>query len=148
MLLIKNPKAHFEYEFSRKIEAGMVLLGHEVKSLRLKRGSLQGAFVKIIAGEAWLLNSLIPLYAFLKDENYDPHRSRKLLLHKKELLDLTQLSQQKGIALIPISILLINNRIKLEIGVGKGKKLHDKRQTIKKRDLDRQMQKLKKNRFR
>lgn len=138
MTLVENSKARFEYEIKEKIVAGVVLTGQEVKSLRGSHGSLSGAFVRILGGEAWLVNAQIPMYAFATEPDYDPKRMRKLLLHKKELLTLQTSSQQKGLTLVPLSIFLEGNRIKLEFGVGRGRKAHDKRQVIRKREMNRE----------
>lgn len=139
MSLLSNAKARFEYDVKEKYVAGVVLTGQEVKSVRGKHGSLSGSFVRILGNEAWLVNAQIPLYAYATDEDYDPKRMRKLLLHKGELLNLQQLSQHKGLTLVPLSLFLEGNRIKLEFGVGKGRKAHDKRAVIKKREMDREM---------
>lgn len=139
MLLLKNSKAMFEYEIQEKYSAGIVLRGHEVKSLRGKHGSLAGTFVRIIGLEAWLINAQIPLYKFATVADYDPRRMRKLLLHKREILKLQQVTQQKGKALIPLAIVVEKNNIKLEFGVGKGRQARDKRAVIKKREMDRQL---------
>jgi len=136
--LITNPKARFEYDIKEKYVAGIVLTGQEVKSLRGNHGSLAGSFVRLLGLEAWLVNAQIPLYAFATAPDYDPKRMRKLLLHKKEVLALQNQSQQKGLTLVPLSIFLDSNRIKLEFGVGRGRKDHDKRAVIKKREMDRE----------
>lgn len=145
MLLLKNKKATFEYEILSKYEAGVVLSGAEVKSLRNQSGSFAGSFVKLIGGEAFLLNAQITPYQFADNREYDPKRTRKLLLSKKELLDLAEITSQKGKTLVPLAFVLKNNKIKLEFGVGRGKKLHDKRADVKKRDLDRELARAKKN---
>lgn len=146
MLLLKNSKANFDYQIEEKFTAGIVLTGHEVKSLRGKHGSLAGTFVKIIGHEAWLVNAQIPLYKFAKDPDYDPRRMRKLLLHKREVVKLEYTSTQKGKSLIPLALILEKNIIKLEFGVGRGRQSRDKRAVIKKREMDREMSALKSNR--
>lgn len=138
MSLITNAKARYEYDVKDTYIAGIVLTGQEVKSVRGSHGSLSGSFVRILGSEAWLVNAQIPLYKFATDPDYDPKRMRKLLLHKKEVLTLQNQSQQKGLALVPLSIFLEANRIKLEFGVGRGRKSHDKRAVIKKREMDRE----------
>lgn len=136
-LLLKNRRATYEYEIFKKYEAGMVLSGSEVKSLRNKSGSFFGSHVKLLSGQAYLLNAQITPYSFSDNSDYDPKRTRKLLLHKKELAEIELLSQQKGRALIPLAFILKGNNIKLEFAVARGKKLHDKRREIKKKDLAR-----------
>lgn len=145
MVLINNPKARFEYDIKEKYVAGVVLTGQEVKSLRGSHGSLAGSFVRILGNEAWLVNAQIPLYKFAKELDYDPKRMRKLLLHKKEVLALQNQSQQKGLSLVPLAVVLESNRIKLEFGIGRGRKAHDKRAVIKKREMDREDAKLMKH---
>lgn len=137
-LLLKNRRATFDYEIFKKYEAGMVLFGPEVKSLRLKSGSFFGSHVKILSGQAYLLNAQITPYAYAENSEYDPKRSRKLLLHKKELSEIERLTAQKGRALVPLAFILKGRNIKLEFAVARGKKKHDKRQDIKKKDLARE----------
>jgi SsrA-binding protein len=136
-LLLKNRRATYEYEIFKKYEAGIALSGPEVKSLRAGSGSFFGSYIKLLSGEAYLLNTQITPYKFAENSDYDPKRTRKLLLHKKELAEIEQLSQQKGRALIPLAFVLKNRNIKLEFAVARGKKLHDKRQDLKKKDLAR-----------
>ncbi|MBU0578456.1 SsrA-binding protein SmpB [Patescibacteria group bacterium] len=136
-LLLKNRRATHDYEIFKKYEAGIVLSGPEVKSLRAGSGSFFGSYIKLLSGEAYLLNAQITPYKFADNANYDPKRTRKLLLHKKELAEIEQLSQQKGQALIPLAFVLKERNIKLEFAVARGKKLHDKRQDLKKKDLAR-----------
>jgi SsrA-binding protein len=145
MLLLKNKKATFEYEILKKFEAGVVLSGAEVKSLRNKSGSFVGSFVKLLGGEAFLLNAQITPYSFADNKDYDPKRTRKLLLNKHELKELEEITAQKGKTLVPLAFMLAGNKIKLEFAVGRGKKAYDKRADIKKRDLDRELARAKKN---
>ena len=139
MKLVINKKAKYDYQISKIYTAGIALEGREVKSLRLKHASLTGSFVKIIDAEAFLLNAQISPYAFAQNDNYEPKRTRKLLLTKKELADLFQATQNKGWVIIPLSIDLKGRNIKVEIGLGKGKKVFEKREAIKKRDLEREV---------
>lgn len=141
MLLIKNKKAHFEYDVGKTYTAGVVLSGSEVKSLRLKHGSLQGSFIKIISNELFLLNAQINPYSFSNTKDYDPKRTRKLLVKKKEINELVGLVAQKKIALVPLSIETRGQKIKLIFGIGKGLKKFEKREKIKKRDLERESRK-------
>lgn len=135
--LLENKKARHEYEFLDTFVAGMVLSGPEVKSLRLKHGSLQGSFVRVIDGELWVVNMMINPYSFSRNEDYEPTRSRKLLVKKHELLQLQEKQNQKGIALVPSRVVAAGRHVKLEIAIARGKQLHDKREAIRKRDLDR-----------
>lgn len=139
MSLIVNKKAQYEYLISKKFVAGIVLSGSEVKSLRLGHASLNGSYIKEIGGELFLINAQINAYAFAKQENYDPKQSRKLLLKKSELEILMEASQQKGFAIVPLAFFLSHNRIKLELALAKGKKEYEKRASIKKRDLQREL---------
>lgn len=143
MVLLKNKKARHEYEIEKTYLAGVLLSGSEVKSLRNKSGSLQGSFIKIIAGEVFLINAQISPYKFADNREYDPKRTRKLLLRKREIANLQGYLDQKGRTLVPLQFELQGNRVKLQFGVGKGLKLHDKRAKLKKRtqqrDLERQL---------
>ncbi len=137
MVLLVNKKATFEYEILQKFEAGVVLSGAEVKSLRNKSGSLTGSFVKIIGEEAFLLNAQISPYKYADNRDYDPKRTRKLLLKKKEILHLLESSSQKGNALVPLTFVASGRMIKLNFGVGRGKKQFEKRAKLKERDIAR-----------
>ncbi|NCN83085.1 MAG: SsrA-binding protein SmpB [Candidatus Pacebacteria bacterium] len=133
MQLVDNRRARFEYEITEKYVAGIVLAGHEVKSLRLKQGSLAGSFVQIIDGEAFLLNALISPYKFATIPDYEPQRTRKLLMRKSELLALQTVKQDKHRTLVPLAINLEGNRIKVIVGVAKARQKADKREYLKKR---------------
>jgi SsrA-binding protein len=139
MLLVKNRRAHYDYDIQKTWIAGIVLAGYEVKSLRLKQGSLEGSYVKIMDGEAWLINSRINPYQYATLENYDPKRTRKLLLSKKEIFQMMDLADNKKQTLVALELLLLGNRVKVKIGAGKGKKEYEKRRKIKERDIKRQM---------
>ena len=142
MSLVFNRKAQYEYAISKKFIAGVILSGAEVKSLRLQQASLNGSYIKEIGGELFLLNAQINAYSFAKQEDYDPKRSRKLLLKKNEIESLAQACKQKGFAIVPLAFFLSHNRIKLEIALAKGKKEYEKREVIKKRDLQRESDRL------
>ena len=138
--LVDNKKAFFNYEVKDKYEAGIELLGFEVKSLKDKRGNLSGAYVVIRGNEAFLIGLDIPPYqANNTPDSYDQRHPRRLLLTKKELRKLTELDNQKGLTLIPISLYNKGRNIKLEFAVAVGKKARDKRQTIKERESDREI---------
>ena len=136
----KNRKARFDYEILEKYEAGIELLGTEVKSVRGGQMSLEGAFVIVRGGEAFLINSNIPPYQVKNaPKDYDPLRNRKILLTKKEISDLAGSEKNKSLTIVPISVYNKGRKIKLEIALVKGKKKFDKRETIKKRDTDREI---------
>ena len=137
-----NPRATFDYQILEKIGAGMVLEGHEVKSIKNGKVSIKGSYVKIIGNEAWLMGAIIsPYQPKNTPPEYDPQRSRKLLLKKSELRYLIGKSQEAGLALISLKIYDKNGLAKLEIGIGKGKKKYDKREAIKKREVERKIKK-------
>ncbi len=137
--VIENSRARFEYAIGDMVEAGVVLEGREVKSLRSGRGSIRDAFVRIVDGEAWLLNTDIPGYGFADLRDYDPRRSRKLLLHKKEIQVLEQATGKKSVSLVPLKMYLKKGVFKVLVGVGRGKKEYEKREVKKRRDLEREV---------
>ncbi len=137
--LVNNKKATFDHHILDRIEAGIELSGKEVKSLRSGKGSIAGSFVTIKKGEAFLVNANIPPYQPKNTpSNYNPKRDRRLLLKKREMGTLYGKMKEGGITLIPLSIYTKGNFVKVEIGVAKGKKKHDKRETIKRREMDRE----------
>lgn len=142
MILLSNKKAKFDYEISKTYTAGIVLSGAEVKSLRNKSGSLNGSFVKIIGSEAFLINAQITPYKFADNRDYDPKKTRKLLLKKKEIYQILEATQQKNWTVVPLSVDLVGNRIKLTLGLGKGRKQFEKRAKIKERDEKRKIAKM------
>jgi SsrA-binding protein len=139
MALVHNRKASFNYEFLEKYEAGLELLGSEVKSLRAGQGSLEGAYVVVRGREAFLMGAYIPPYqpANKLNEEYDPNRTRKVLLTKKQLAELARESEEQGLTIVPISVYNKGRYLKLELAIARGKKKFDKRETIKKRDTQR-----------
>ena len=137
---IKNRSAFHEYFFDNKYVAGVVLTGTEVKSLREGKASFNDSYCIIHKGELWLKSLHIAEYSHGTVNNHDPVRDRKLLLQKREINKIEAKLKEKGYTLIPLLIFLNEkNLVKVEIGLGKGKKLHDKRETIKKRDVEREM---------
>jgi SsrA-binding protein len=137
---ILNRQAGHRYQLLEKFEAGIVLTGPEVKSVRQGHLQLSESFVRIKDGEAWLFNAHIHPYSFSdKQKELDPQRARKLLLHKKELLKLKQATEQKGLTLMPVSCYTKHHKIKLEIAIAKGKREHEKREAIKKKDWRREL---------
>jgi SsrA-binding protein len=138
--LVSNRKATHDYEVLETFEAGIVLLGSEIKSLRNHGGSLQDAYVDVRGQEVTLLNSSIAPYSHGGVFNHEDKRPRKLLLHKREIERLRRLVQEKGLAVIPLSIFLKKGIAKVRIAVAKGKKAYDKRAALKERDDKRSMQ--------
>ena len=139
MKKVTNRRAKFDYELLEKFEAGISLTGAEVKSVKNGHIKLDEAFVQIRDGEAWLFNAHIHPYTFADNRNYDPVRNRKLLLHQNEILKLAQQTHEKNLTIVPLSCYTSHNRIKLEIALAKGKKKYDKREAIKKKDLQREI---------
>ena len=135
---IKNKKANFEYFIEERYEAGIELKGTEIKSIRKGSCDIKDSFIIIKNQEAFLLNTYIAKYEEGNIFNHEERRTRKLLLHKKEIKKLFEASSKDGYSLIPLSIYLKKGKAKVEVGVCKGKKLYDKRETIKKRDLERE----------
>ena len=138
-IVARNKKARFDYELSDRFEAGMVLTGTEVKSLRLGKASLSEAYAKVTDGEAWLVGCQIQPYPFAYYDNHEPTRQRKLLLHKRELKRLTVKLAEQGYSLIPTAVYFKRGLAKVELALARGKKKHDKRATIKKREQEREM---------
>jgi SsrA-binding protein len=138
--LVSNRQARFHYEILETFEAGLVLVGTEVKSLREHHGSLNEAYVAPDRGELFLLNALIPHYKFGNRMNHEEKRPRKLLMHRQEIRRLSQKVAEKGLTLIPLALYLKEGRIKLQLGLARGKQLHDKRASIKEREDKRAVQ--------
>jgi SsrA-binding protein len=139
-VLAANRKARHEYIIEDSIEAGIALTGTEIKSIRTGRANLQDSFALIRNGEVWLVGAHISPYAHGNRENHEPRRDRKLLLHRREIERLAGRVQEKGWTLVPLDIHLRNGRAKVQLGLARGKKQYDKRETIAKRDYDREMQ--------
>lgn len=139
-LITKNKRAFFDYKILEKLEAGIVLTGQEVKSVKTGHVNLSGAYVTMRDGEAWLLNAHIPPYKKAGPLlGYDPTRSRKLLLKKSELNRLIGVAQTKGLTLIPLTVYTARNHVKIEVGICRGRKKTDKRDLIKKRETDKML---------
>lgn len=140
MSLIQNKKARFNYEILEKYEAGIELLGFEVKSLKNGQGSLEGSHITIRGGEAFIIGMQIPPYQVGNTPtDYDPMRNRRLLLTKKEITTLSGEEGQKGLTIVPLSVYNKGRKVKIEIATVRGKKKFDKRESIKKRDTDREI---------
>ena len=143
---INNRKAKFDFEILEEFEAGIVLAGYEVKALRAGKGKLEGAHVVVRGGEAYLAGaSISPYQEKNTPTDYDPEQVRKLLLSKKELAELEQKSEQAGLTIVPIKLYNSGRNIKLAIALARGKKKTDKRETIKKRDTKRDIERILKN---
>jgi SsrA-binding protein len=137
-ILVTNRAAFHEYHISDKYEAGVALTGTEVKSVMDGRVQLKDAYVAVRDGEAWLFNAHISPYSHGNRENHDPLRTRKLLLHRREIDKLEETAATQGMTLQPTRIYLRNGRIKIEVGVARGKKLYDKRETEMRRTIERE----------
>lgn len=137
---IDNRRAFFDYEILEKMEAGINLYGAEVKAVRLGHADLSGSFVKIIGSEAYLVNAKIFPYKYAAPEGYDERRTRKLLLHKKEIVALKGRIEGSSLSLVPLSMYTTKSFIKVQIGLGRGKKEYEKREKIKKKDLQRSIE--------
>lgn len=138
-IIANNKKAYHDYFITDVFEAGMVLQGTEVKSLRLGKANLRDSFCRIRRGEIFVDNLHISPYDFGNRENHDPTRERKLLLHRDQIDKITRKVEERGFSLVPTKIYFKGGKVKLEIGLAKGKKLHDKRHTLKKKEADREM---------
>lgn len=138
-LLAKNRRATFDYELTERLVAGLALSGAEVKSIKNGHASLKGSFVTMREGEAWLNNAHVtPYQPGGQQAAPEPTRQRKLLLHRKQL-DRLILEKRSGLSVVPTALLLQGNLIKIEIGIGRGKKRYDKREALKRRDTDREL---------
>ena len=135
-----NRKAGHEYFLLEHFEAGLVLQGTEIKSIRAGQISLAEAYVRVDGREAWLMDAHVAPYEHAGRFNHDPRRPRKLLLHRSEVRELWENVRQKGVTIVPLRVYIKEGRAKVEIAIAKGKKLYDKRQAIAKRDSDRDME--------
>jgi SsrA-binding protein len=134
---IINKKARHDYVILDTHEAGIVLKGWEVKSLRLGRASLKDAHVRFMGGEAFLVHAHVTPYQFTRSEEVDETRSRKLLLHKRQLVELKSAAEQRGLTIIPLKIYIKKHNLKVLLGLARGKKVHEKRATLRERDIQR-----------
>jgi len=137
-LIAQNKKARHDYHIEATYEAGLVLVGTEVKSLRAGRASLVDGYAVIRDGEAWLMGVHIPEYTEGTWTNHEPRRPRKLLLHREEIARLLAKTRESGLALVPLAMYFADGKVKVELGLGKGKKNYDKRQSLAQRDADRE----------
>ncbi len=140
---LDNPKARFDYEMLERYDAGIELLGFEVKSVRAGHGSITGAYIMVRGGEVYIVGLRIdPYQTGNTPKEYDPLRTRKLLLTKSEIVSLTEADSKKGLTIVPLSLYNKGGKVKVGFAVARGKKQFDKRETIKKRDTDRDLRRL------
>lgn len=137
-LVTENRKARHDYEILETYEAGLVLTGSEVKSLRAGRANLKDSYARVDHGEAFLLNAHISPYAAASQFGHEPERNRKLLLHRAEVDKLAGKAQERGLTIVPLKLYFKNGRAKVLLGVGRGRKAYDKREAIKRREVDRE----------
>lgn len=137
---IVNRRAFYDYRILEKIEAGINLIGAEVKAVRFGHADLTGSHVRIMGSEAYLINAKIFPYEYARPEGFDEKRTRKLLLHKKEIIALKSKTEGQNLTLVPVSLYTTKSFIKLEIALGKGKKQYDKKESIKAKDIQREVE--------
>jgi SsrA-binding protein len=147
-IVATNRKATHDYTIEDRFEAGLALLGTEIKSIRAGQANLREGYVQVRGGELWLVNTHIAPYDPAGGEGHDPLRPRKLLLHRKEIIKLLSRVQERGYTIIPLKIYLKNRRAKIEIALARGKRQYDKRETIAKREASRQIERALKERSR
>jgi SsrA-binding protein len=145
-IVCQNKKARYDYEILEVIEAGMVLLGTEVKSLRQGRAHLKDSYARVKDGELFLMQSHISPYSHAYHDNHDPDRVRKLLVHKREIKRLQGKTQEKGLTLVPLKIYFKNGKAKVELGLARGKRTYDKRETLKRKTEQRELERAIKDR--
>ncbi len=146
MNLVEHKKARLDYEILEEFEAGIELFGHEVKSLRTRQGKLEGSHAIVRNGEAYVVGMQIPPYQPANTpESYDPTRSRRLLLTKKELDELEAAEGKKGLTIVPLSVYNKGSKLKLRLAIARGRKKYDKRDVLKKRDAEREIERTLKN---
>lgn len=137
---ITNRRAFYDYQIGDTFEAGIILNGAEVKAIKMEHADLTGSFVRIIGSEAYLINSKIFPYEYARPEGFDEKRTRKLLLHKKEIISLKGKTDGSNTTLVPISLYDKHGLIKIEVGIGRGKRKFDKKEAKKRQDLDREIE--------
>ena len=141
MSIVNNRKAYFEYHILEEFEAGIVLLGSEVKSIRMGNVTLTDSFIYLKSGEVWIKNFKVARCKQTHlSEKHEDNREKKLLLTKIQIVKISRMMEDKGITCVPLQVFTKNNKLKVKVGVVKGKKLYDKRQSIKERDIKREMQ--------
>ena len=143
MNITTNRKAHYEFSILQEFEAGVVLIGNEVKSIRKGDVTIGDSFIYIRNGEVWAKNVKVAKYKqSYSGDTHDDNRDKKLLLNRTEINKIEKLLQDKGVTIVPLSIFTLNNKIKMKIAVVKGKKMYDKRESIKKRDVERDLRRV------
>lgn len=147
-IVYNNKRATFDYELLERFEAGLVLRGTEIKSIRAHKASLQQSFVQARGGELWLVEANIAPYDYGNLQNHDPVRPRKLLLHKREIVRILEALSQKGLTVVPTKLYLRDGRAKVEIALARGKRKYDKRADIAKRDAERQVERALREKYR
>lgn len=145
-MIIKNKKAYFHYEILETYEAGLVLLGSEIKSIRNGKASIQEGYARSYQDEFYIYNMDISPYKYANIQNHEPKRPRKLLLRKREIKRLLGKTQEKGLTLVPLRLYLKNGFAKLELGLARGKKIHDKRAALKRKETQREIARVLKSR--
>ena len=138
-LIAENRRARFDYFLEETFEAGLALTGTEVKSLRFGEGSIAESYAEVREGQVWLVNSNVPEFSHGNRFNHEPKRPRKLLLHRREIERLIGATEQKGCTLVPLELYFSKGRAKVALALGKGKKVHDRREDIKRRMADREV---------
>ena len=138
--MVLNRKAYHDYHIQERLEVGIVLKGSEIKSIRAGKATIRDAYAKPEGGELWLHNSHIASYDAASYNSHEPTRPRKLLLHRKEIDNLTGKAVQKGLTLVPLKLYIKHGLAKMELGVARGKRVYDKRESITRRDADREME--------
>jgi SsrA-binding protein len=140
MSIVNNRKAYFEYHVLEEFEAGIVLLGSEVKSIRMGNVTLADSFIYLKSGEVWIKNFKVARYKQTHlSEKHEDNREKKLLLTKTQIIKISRMMEDKGITCVPLQVFSKNNKLKVKIGVVKGKKLYDKKESIKKKDIQREI---------
>ena len=138
--IAQNRKAFHDYHIVETIEAGIVLTGSEIKSIREGKVNLRDSYARPSEGELWLIGAHIARYDAASYQNHDPHRDRKLLLHREQIAELASQARVKGFSIVPLKLYLKKGRAKLELGLGRGKKLYDKREAIARREAEREIE--------
>ena len=146
MNLLEHKKARLDYEVLKEFEAGLQLLGHEVKSLRARHGKLEGSHIVVRGGEAYIVGMSIPPYqAANTPKEYEPERTRKLLINKKEMAELSDAEGQKGLTVVPLAVYNKGSKLKVRVAIARGRKVYDKRDVLKERDTKRDILRTLKN---
>jgi len=138
--IVRNRKAHHDYEILERFEAGVSLMGSEVKSMRLGKVNVSDSYAAIVAGQVFLKNLHISSYAMATTDSHEPLRPRQLLLHKREIRKLIKATETRGLTLVPLALYFKNGKVKIELAIARGRKKYDKREALAKRESERDMQ--------